>query len=176
MNNANPTDPCLRTFSVFWFFEETAYTAIRNCFKTLPNRNKWNPRDQSIEFVFEDLSLGTDVKQVPGVGVLNFDFVIPFAIPFHFQNVTRRVTGFDCFQYRPRQLANRNLFVRPARGYGYNESGQQGQATGGVHRQQCYLGPVRPDKPPKAAIARHIEALANHGGGYLVFGFWRPRS
>jgi hypothetical protein len=58
---------------------------------------------RSIGFVFEDLSLGTDVKQVPGLAVLNFDFVIPFAVPFRFQNVTRRVTGFDCFQYRPRQ-------------------------------------------------------------------------
>jgi hypothetical protein len=87
---------------------------------------------RSIGFVFEDLSLGTDVKQVPGLAVLNFDFVIPFAVPFRFQNVTRRVTGFDCFQYRPRQLANRNI-VGPARGYGYNESGQQSQATGCVH-------------------------------------------
>ena len=73
---------------------------------------------RSIGFVFEDLSLGTDVKQVPGLAVLNFDFVIPFAVQFRFQNVTRRVTAFDRFQYRPRQLANRNLFVRPARGYG----------------------------------------------------------
>ena len=74
----------------------------------------------SIAFVFEDLSLGTDVKFVPGLTVLNFDFIIPFAVPFRFQNVTRRVTGFDCFQYTPRQLANRNVFVRPARGYGNN--------------------------------------------------------
>jgi hypothetical protein len=73
---------------------------------------------RSIEFVFEDLSLGTDVKQVSGVAVLDFEFVIPFAVPFRFHNVTRRVTGFDCLQYRPRQLANRNFFVRPARGYG----------------------------------------------------------
>jgi hypothetical protein len=73
---------------------------------------------RSIGFVFEDFSLRTDVKPVPGLAVLNFDFVIPFAVPFRFQNVTRRVTGFDCFQYRPRQLANRNVFVRPARGYG----------------------------------------------------------
>jgi hypothetical protein len=52
---------------------------------------------------------------VPGLAVLNFDFVIPFAVEFRFQDVTRRVTGFDCFQYRPRQLANRNVFVRSAR-------------------------------------------------------------
>ena len=57
---------------------------------------------RSIGFVFEDPSLGTDVKQVPDVAVLNFDFVIPFAIPFRFENMTRRITGFDCFQYRPR--------------------------------------------------------------------------
>jgi hypothetical protein len=87
------------------------------------------------------------VKQVPALAVLNFDFVVSFAVPFRFQNVTRRVTVFDCFQYRPRQLANRNVFVRPARGYGYNESGQQSQATGYVHRQQCYLGPGTPHKP-----------------------------
>ena len=60
------------------------------------------------------------MKQVPGLAVLNFDFVIPFAVPFRFQNVTRRVTGFDRFQYSPRQLANRNVFI------GSN----------------CYLGPV----------------------------------
>jgi hypothetical protein len=113
---------------------------------------------------------------VPGLAVLNFDFVIPFAVPFRFQNVPGRVTGFDCFQYRSRQLANRNVFVRPARGYGYNESGQQGQATGDFHRQQRYLGTGTPDKHPKAKIARHIAALANHGGGYLVFGFRDDRA
>jgi hypothetical protein len=85
---------------------------------------------RSIGFVFEDLSLGTDVKEVPSLAVLNFDFVIPFVVPFRFQNVTRRITGFDCLQYRTRQLANRNVFVRPAGGDGYNESGQQSQATG----------------------------------------------
>jgi hypothetical protein len=78
---------------------------------------------RSIGFVFDDPPLGTDVKLVPGVAVLNFDFVIPFAVPFRFQNVTRRVTGFDCVQYTMRQLANRNVLVRPARGYGYNETG-----------------------------------------------------
>jgi hypothetical protein len=67
----------------------------------------------SIALVFEDLTLGTDVKFVSGLAVLNFDFVIPFGVPFRFQNVTRRVTGFDCFQYTPGQLANRNVLVRP---------------------------------------------------------------
>ena len=104
---------------------------------------------RSIGFVLEDLSLRTDVKQVVGLAVFNFDFVIPFTVPFRFQNVTGRVTGSDCFQYRPRQLANRNVFVRPARGYGYNESGQQSQATGYVHPQQSYLGPGTPGKPPR---------------------------
>jgi hypothetical protein len=92
------------------------------------------------------------VKQVPTLAVLNFDFVIPFVVPFRFQNVTRRVTGFDCFQYTSRQLANRNVCVRPTRGYGYNESGQQSQATRYVHQQQCYLGPNTPDKQMAHAI------------------------
>jgi hypothetical protein len=91
---------------------------------------------------------------VPTLAVLNFDFVKPFAVPFRFQNVTRRVTGFDCFQYTSRQVANRNVGVRPTRGYGYNESGQQSQATRYVHRQECYLGPVSPGKQM---------AHANHG-------------
>ena len=86
--------------------------------------------NRSIGFVFEDLSLATDVKQVMGMAVLNFDFVKPFAVPFRFENMTRRVTSFDCFQYRSRQLANRNVFVRPAGGYGYNESGQQKPSHG----------------------------------------------
>jgi hypothetical protein len=58
------------------------------------------------------------VKQVPTLTVLNFDFVKPFVVPFRFQNVSRRVPCFDCFQYTSRQVANRNVCVRPTRGYG----------------------------------------------------------
>src|SRR6201987_5007368 len=81
-----------------------------------------NPCNRSIEFVFEDLSLGTDVKQVPGLAVLNFDFVNALAVPFHLQNGTRIVPGFDGFQYNPRQLTSPNVFIRPSKYYGYNES------------------------------------------------------
>jgi hypothetical protein len=101
------------------------------------------------------------MKQVPGVGVLNFDFVIPFAVPFRFQNVARRVTGFDCFQYRPRQLANRNLFVRPARGYGYNEVANKAKLRG-----MFIASDVTSDRAPLTSLlgGTHSQLLNRRAG------------
>jgi hypothetical protein len=48
---------------------------------------------RSIRFVFQDPSLGTNVKQVMGMAVLNFDFVIPFVVPFRFKKCDLKGNG-----------------------------------------------------------------------------------
>lgn len=108
------------------------------------------------------------MKQVPGVAVLNFDFVIPFAVPFRFQNVPGRVRASTAFSTgRGNWLAATSSSARQG-AMATIKVANKAKLLGVFIGSNVTWGPVLVTSILRRSIARHIAALANHGGGYPV--------
>ena len=87
------------------------------------------------------------MKPVPSVAVLNFDFVIPFAVPFRFQNVTRRIRVSTAFSTRRGNWLTATSLSARQGAMVIMRVANKAKLRGMFIRSKWYPGPVTPDKP-----------------------------